>query len=153
MGLIISLILVGLVLILAEILLIPGVGVAGILGFLAMGASCYYAFYEFGNLAGAIVTAVNTVLLVGALVYVLRAKTWKKMALETNIDTRAVEDKSSYVGIGDTGKAETRLAPMGSVRFGDKVVEAKALEGVIDPGCEVEVVYIEDNKVIVSLKH
>ena len=39
MGLIITLILVGLVLILAEILLIPGVGVAGVLGLLSMGGS------------------------------------------------------------------------------------------------------------------
>ena len=36
MGFIITLILVGLVLIFAEILLIPGVGVAGILGILSM---------------------------------------------------------------------------------------------------------------------
>jgi len=46
MGLIIALVLVGLVLILAEILLIPGVGVAGILGLLSLGGSCYYSFYE-----------------------------------------------------------------------------------------------------------
>lgn len=153
MGVIISLILIGLILLLAEILIVPGVGFAGILGVMAMGGSCYYAFYEFGSLAGGLVSAVNAVLLIVALVYVLRAKTWKRMALETNIDSKAVEDKSSLVSVGDIGKAETRLAPMGSVRFGKKILEAKSSEGVIDPGSEVEVVYIEDNKIIVSLKH
>ena len=44
MGLIITLILVGIVLMIAEILLIPGVGVAGILGLLSLGGSCWYAF-------------------------------------------------------------------------------------------------------------
>ena len=44
MGLVITLILVGLILILAEILLVPGVGVAGILGLLSMGGSGDYAF-------------------------------------------------------------------------------------------------------------
>ena len=39
MGFIITLILVGLVLIFAEILLIPGVGVAGVLGLLSIGIS------------------------------------------------------------------------------------------------------------------
>ena len=63
MGFIITLILVGLVLIFAEILLVPGVGIAGILGLLSMGGSCYYAFYEYGNTVGAIVTAVNAVLM------------------------------------------------------------------------------------------
>lgn len=151
MGLIITLILVGLVLILAEILLIPGVGVAGVLGLLSMGGSCYYAFYEFGSLTGGIVTGVNALLIVLTLIYVLRAKTWKRMSLNTNIDSRAVEDEASYISVGDTGSAITRLAPMGTVRFGDRTVEVKALEGIIDPGSKVSVVMIEDRKIYVSL--
>ena len=63
MGFLITLILVGLVLIFVEILLSPGVGVAGILGLLSMGGSCYYAFYEYGSLTGGIVTGVNGLLL------------------------------------------------------------------------------------------
>lgn len=150
MGLIISLIVVGLILILAEILLIPGVGVAGILGLLSLGGSCFYAFHEFGNTVGTIVTVVNAVLLLVTLIYVLRAKTWKRMSLDTNIDAKAVEDESSYVCLGDKGVAVTRLAPMGTVRFGDRVAEVKAIEGIIDPGTEVEVAMIEDKRIYVS---
>jgi membrane-bound ClpP family serine protease len=150
MGLVITLIIVGLILILAEILLIPGVGVAGVLGLIALGGSCYYSFYEFGNLVGAVVTGVNAVLLLITLIYVLMAKTWKRMALETNIDSKAVADDSSYVCLGDKGVAVTRLAPMGTVRFGDRVTEVKAVEGIIDPGTEVEVAMIEDKKIYVS---
>ena len=150
MGLVITLVIVGLILILAEILLIPGVGVAGILGLLALGGSCYYSFYEFGNTVGAIVTGANAVLLLVTLIYVLRAKTWKRMSLETNIDAKAVEDDSAYLSLGDKGVAVTRLAPMGTVRFGDRVVEVKAIEGIIDPGAEVEVAMIEDRRIYVS---
>ena len=149
MGFLITLILVGLVLMFAEIMLIPGVGVAGILGLLSMGGSCYYAFYEFGPTTGAIVTGVNAVLLVALTVYVLRAKTWKRFTLNTNIDSKAVPE-AEVLAIGDRGKTVTRLAPMGAVRVGDNVVEVKALEGMIDPGVEVEVVLIEDNKIYVS---
>ena len=150
MGFIITLILVGLVLIFAEILLIPGVGVAGILGLLSLGGSCFYAFREFDTLTGGIVTGVNALLLVIMLVYVLRAKTWQKMSLETNIDSKAVADDFSFVHIGDTGKTLTRLAPMGSVRFGEEVVEAKSLEGMLDPETDVEIVLMEDNKIYVK---
>lgn len=149
MGFIITLILVGLVLIFAEILLVPGVGVAGILGLLSMGGSCFYAFTEFGETTGAIVTAVNAVLVAALTVYVLRAKTWKKMSLETNITSKAVE--TAVLALGDTGRTLTRLAPMGSVRFGDNVVEVKALEGMIDPDTTVEVVLIEDGKIYVKV--
>lgn len=149
MGLIISLILIGMVLILTEIMLIPGVGIAGILGFLSVGGACYYAFYEFGTLVGIIVSASNAVILILLLVYVLRAKTWKKFELTTNIDSKAVVSED-VPEIGDTGKSTTRLAPIGMVRIGKHTVEAKALEGMIDSGVDVEVVLIEDNKIYVS---
>ncbi len=148
MGFIITLILVGLVLMFAEIMLIPGVGIAGILGLLSIGGSSFYAFSEFGNTTGAIVTAVNAVLLLAMAVYVLRAKTWKRMSLETNIDSKAVENVT--VALGDRGKTVTRLAPMGSARFGNYIVEVKALEGMLDPEVVVEVVMIEDNRVYVK---
>lgn len=150
MGFIITLILVGLILVLAEILIIPGVGVAGILGLLSMGGSCFYAFHEIGNTAGAIVTAVNAVLLIGLIVFVLRAKTWKRMALDTNIDSKAVDSGEEALVVGDRGRTVTRLAPMGTVRFGDKTFEAKALEGMIDQETDVEVVLIEDSRIYVK---
>lgn len=143
------LIVIGLVLIFTEILLIPGVGVAGILGVLSLGGSCYFAFYELEPVVGYIVTSVNVALLVGLTVFALRSKTWKKLALETNIDSKAV-DSENVLSVGDKGKTVTRLAPMGAMRFGNKVVEVKALEGIIDPGVEVEVVLIEDRKIYVS---
>ncbi len=148
MGFIITLILVGLVLMFAEIMLIPGVGVAGILGLISLGGSCFYAFSEFGNTVGAIVTTVNVVLLVIMTVYVLRAKTWKRMSLETNIDSKAIENVT--VSVGDKGRTVTRLAPMGSARFGNYIVEVKALEGMMDPETAVEVVMIEDNRIYVK---
>ena len=147
MGFLITLILVGLVLIFVEILLVPGIGVAGVLGLLSIAGSCFYAFYDMGTTAGFIVTIVNALLLVGLTVYVLRAKTWKRMSLETNIDTKAVED--AVLSVGDKGKTVTRLAPMGSARFGNNLVEVKALEGMLDPGISVKVVLIEDNKIYV----
>lgn len=150
MGLIITLVVVGLVLILAEVLLIPGVGVAGIAGLLSLGGSCYYAFYEFGNLTGGVVTGVVSLLMVFLLIFVLRSKTWKRMSLETSIDSKAVENESSYVSLGDRGVAVTRLAPMGTVRFGERTAEVRALEGVIGPGTEVVVMMIDDNRIYVS---
>ena len=150
MGFVITLILVGLILIFAEILLIPGVGIAGVLGLLSLGGSSFYAFSQMGTTAGVIVTAVNVVLVVVLTIWVLRAKTWKRLTLETNIESKAVSFESSVLSVGDKGKAVTRLAPMGTVRFGEYAVEVKALEGMIDPGTDVQVVLIEDNRIFVT---
>ena len=148
MGLVITLILVGIVLIIAEILLIPGVGVAGILGLLSMGGSCWYAFYEFGNVTGGIVTGVTALVLVAFAVIVLRAKTWKRMTLDTRIESK-VNQVSVELHVSDKGRTVTRLAPMGSARFDDEIVEVKALESMIAPDVEVEICMIEDDKIYV----
>jgi membrane-bound ClpP family serine protease len=148
MGLIISLIIIGLLLLFAEILLIPGVGIAGILGLVSLGGSCFYAFNQLGSTVGAIVTAVNVALVVGLSIYVLRAKTWKRLSLDTNIDSKAVADTG--LAVGDRGVTVSRLAPMGSVRFDTELVEVKALEGFVDPEVEVEIVLMEDGKIYVK---
>lgn len=149
MGLIVSLIIIGLLLIFAEILLIPGVGVAGILGLLSLGGSCAYAFVQMGNAVGAVVTGVNILLVVGLSIYVLRAKTWKRLSLNTNIDSKAVVADEG-ISVGDRGVTVSRLAPMGTARFDMQLVEVKSLEGFLDPEIDVEVVLIEDAKVYVK---
>ena len=151
MGLVISLIIIGLLLVFAEILIIPGVGVAGVLGIAAMAGSCVYAFLEISQTAGIIVTAVNAVLLVFITIWVLRAKTWQRLALATNIDSKAVVPETEVVP-GAIGVTITRLAPMGTARFGDLRLEVTAREGMIDPGVEVEVVEVDGIKVYVTKK-
>ena len=148
MGLIISLIIIGLLLLFAEILLIPGVGFAGILGLVSLGGSCFYAFNQMGGTVGAIVTAVNVALVVGLSIYVLRAMTWKRLSLDTNIDSKAVADTG--LAVGDRGVTVSRLAPMGSARFDTELIEVKALEGFVDPEVEVEIVLMEDGKIYVK---
>lgn len=150
MGFIIVLILVGLVLLFAEIMIIPGVGVAGILGLLSMGGSCFYAFNQLGSTTGAIVTIVNALLIVAMTIWVLRAKTWKKFTLETNITSKASTNESRFLTVGDRGKTLTRLAPMGTARVREKSLEVKALEGMIDPNTDIEIVLIEDNIIYVK---
>ena len=150
MGMIIILMLLGLVLVLTEIFLIPGIGVAGILGVLSMCGSSYFAFIEYSTLGGVVSTAVNLTLLATLAIIAFRAKTWKRLSLNTNIDSRAVSDESELVRVGEKGKAMTRMAPSGTVLFDNAKVEARSFEGIIDAGSEVEVVLIEDNKIYVK---
>ena len=145
MGLTITLILAGIILILAELLLIPGVGVAGILGVLSICGASWYAFAVLGPLTGAIVTVFNVALAV-LTCFALRSRTWKKFELNTVIGKN---EAAPDVNAGDRGKAVTRLAPMGTVRINEARMEATALEGMIDAGTEIEVAHIEKNKIYV----
>ena len=150
MGIVISLVLIGVLLLLAEILIIPGVGVTGILGLVSLGGSCFYAYHEMGGTAGTVVTTVVCLLVVLMLVFVLRGKTWTKLALKTSIESKATPGTIKEIDLGQKGEAVTRLSPMGSVRFDDEVVEVKSLDGMLERGTQVTVVLIEDNKIYVK---
>lgn len=150
MAFIIILTVVGLVLVLSEIFLIPGVGVAGVFGVLSLGGASYYVFHEFGPLSGGVFTAALLAVLIGLVVYTMKTKAWKRLALSTRIDSKASSQDGMDIAVGDTGKAVTRLAPIGTARFDGKSIEVKSLEGMIDAGTEIEVVLLEDNKIYVK---
>jgi len=150
MYLIATLILAGLVLLLVELLLIPGVGVSGILGLCSMCASCWYAFHHFDTRTGVFVIIINVILLGLFTVFALREKTWKKFALGTEIDSK-VNAENEKINVGDKGITETRLAPMGTARFENTSCEVKSEDNsLIASGTSVIVTRIEDNKVIVK---
>jgi len=140
---------VGILFILAELLIVPGVGVAGFLGLAALGGACYYAFVQIGTTAGVILICIEIVFLAAVLIYALRAKTWQRLALKTNIES-TVEDGSVEISLGQVGTTETRLAPRGTARFENVAIEVKAMKGMIDPGTEVVVVLVENKTVYVK---
>ena len=148
--LIITLIIAGLLLLAAELVLIPGFGVAGILGIASLAGSCWVAFTQVGTTAGIITLVANIFLAIISTVLVLRSKTWKKLSLGTNIDAK-VDTTPIEKGIsaGDKGTTVTRLAPGGKVMLGANMLEAFSRDTVIEPGVEVEVCEMDGNKIFV----
>lgn len=150
MSIIILLIFAGILLLLAEILIIPGVGVAGILGLISLFGSSYFAFTEYSDLCGYIVTAINIILVVGFTIMALNSKTWEKVSLKTSIDAKSPINSREYVRVGDRGLTLSRISPMGTVRINNENHEVKSIGGVINPNVEVEVVIIDGNSIIVK---
>ena len=119
----VGLIMVGILLMLVEMLLVPGVGVAGIFSLAALAAACWYSFACIGYSEG-----------------------WWK----TEVTSR-VNEESSLVKAGDRGVAQTRLAPMGTGRFDAVSCEVKSADNtMVGAGTPIEVVAVENNQVIVK---
>ena len=145
-----ALIIAGILLMFVEFLLVPGVGVAGVFSLLSLGAACWYTFYCIGYSAGWWVTSVVLALLLVFLFIILRTKTWKKLELNTDV-TSKVNTASSQLHVGDNGVTLTRLAPIGTGRFGTLCCEVKSSDSsMIASGTPVEVVQIIDNQVLVK---
>lgn len=148
---IVLLVLFGLLFLIAELLLLPGVSIGAILALVCYGSSIYLAFRDYGTLAGIVVILVILVLSLVVTVVSLRAKTWQRFSLKQKINSSSMPTTPEQVlSVGDRGTTLSRLSPMGKVEFGGKVYEAKSLDAYVDPKKEVEVVGFENFSVIVK---
>ncbi len=146
---IILLILLGLVLLLIEFAVIPGITVAGIGGFVLLAGSVYIAFSEYGNVAGFITLAFVLIASPALIYYLFKSRTGKKMILDSQIDGK-MEYHLENISVGDIGKSIGRLAPSGKARVKGEIVEAQSTGSFIDHNTELKVVKILSNKIIVE---
>lgn len=147
---IVLLILLGLVLLLIEFAVIPGVTIAGIGGFLLLAASVYIAFTDLGTGAGFITLLVVLIVAPAMIYYFFKSRTGKKMILESKIEGKVDAINEEKIKVGDTGKSLGRLAPMGKIKVNGEVVEAQSTGSFIDHNTEIRILKIHSNKIIVE---
>lgn len=149
---IVLLIILGVILFFAELVLLPGITIAAVGAFCALVVAAAWAFAEFGIVTGFIVLGIIIALVLVMLALFLRPKTWKKVALHTEIKETIDRPISELCKIGDAARALTRLAPMGKVVLEGKVYEAKTMGEYVDEGTEVEVIDFDNQNIIVKSK-
>lgn len=147
---IILLIFLGLLLLLIEFAVIPGVTIAGIGGFVLLGLSVYIAFAEYGTGIGFLTLTFVLVASPLLIVYFFKSKSGKKMVLESLIDGKVETVDNEKIHVGDTGKTVGRLAPSGKVKINGEVLEAQSVSGYVDHNTEIKVIKILTNKIIVE---
>jgi membrane-bound ClpP family serine protease len=147
---IILLILLGLLLLLIEFAVIPGITIAGIGGFILLGISVFIAFSEYGTGIGFL--TLTFVLIASPLLiyYFFKSKSSKKMMLETFVDGKVESVDNSKITVGDSGKTIGRLAPSGKVKVNGEIVEAQSTGAYVDRNTEIKVLKILTNKIIVE---
>lgn len=146
------LVVIGFFLLIIEFLVLPGVNVAGIIGFACVCFGVYLGYKFFGTKAG------NFILLATALGgfvvtwYALRAQTWKKLSLHSSIDS-TVEGVDESVKVGRLRDLSRTFVSYGkSKNRGGGSRGSLSQSGYIDSRAEVEVVKVYKDKVIVKLK-
>lgn len=147
---IILLIVLGLLFLVAEIVLLPGVSVGALLAIVCDGSAVYLAFRYHETPTGIVVIVLIVVLSLAATVLSLRAKTWQRFSLRQKIDSSSMQPPQSRLHVGDRGVTVSRLSPMGRIEIGGELYEAKSLDAYVDPKTEVEVAGFENFSVIVK---
>lgn len=146
------LILVGFLFLLLEVLVLPGTNIAGFIGFALIAIGVWQAYAGYGPVAGSLTLGGCVVLSVGGLYYSLKSGTWKRAALNKNIDGKVNLVDPAKIKKGDTGRAVSRLAPMGKAMINNEYFEVKTQGEYVDAGTEIEVINIDFNKITVKPK-
>ncbi|MCK4570268.1 MAG: hypothetical protein KAT76_08250 [Bacteroidales bacterium] len=149
---VVTLIIIGLAFLLLEILVIPGTGVAGIVGFIVIGIGVWQAYSFYNAYTGHWVLAGTILGTVAVLVYSLRAKTWRRVMLKSEIESKVNIIDEENLNPGDAGKSISRLVPGGKAIFNNEFYEVRTMGNFIDPGVDIVIVKIEDHKIFVKPK-
>lgn len=134
----------------AEVVFIPGIGITGLLGALAMIGSVFYAFMQISSMAGWITLLVSTLISIALFLWALYGKSIDKVALKKNIKSTVKTVEMSDFAIGDRGVAKTRLALIGEAVIKGRIVEVKSESGFINENEEIEVVRISEDSLFVA---
>lgn len=91
---VILLLIFGVLLMTAELFLLPGFGVAGLSGLACLGGSVAVAYLMISHLAGHIVLCLSVILCVVTAIVFFRSKAVEKMGLDTEIDGKVEMPKA-----------------------------------------------------------
>lgn len=150
---IIAVILLGVVFMLIEIFLLPGISIAGIAGALFLIGGIAYAYIFQGSTVGSITLAGAAVLMGGSFFWLLKSKSLRKISLDTNIEGKVDTSYLQQVAVGDPGITLSRLNPIGQVLINDVEMEGKSFDGeFLNEDTEIEVVRVETYNVLVKRK-
>ena len=137
------------VLMLVEVVFIPGFGITGIAGALAMIGSVFYAFFEVSNLAGWVTLVVVGMICIALFMWALYGKSLDKVALKKKIDSKVDVVDVKRFSVGDRGVAKTRLALIGEAIINGETVEVKSEMGFINEGEKVEIIRVAIDSIYV----
>lgn len=150
MTIIILLILTGLILLILEFFVFPGISISGIGGVISVVLAVYFGYSRYGSTTGTVILISAVIAFIILVLIALRSKTWKRFSLDTVVEGQVETVEENLVKRGDKGVTITRLNPVGKARINDKEVEAQCPGKYVDPKTEIEVVKVFKNYIVVK---
>lgn len=147
---VIALIVVGMVLLVVEVIFIPGTTVVGILGLIFIIVGVAFSYGEFGSEIGNYTLGASAFGFAVALYLSFRKGAWKRFSLKTSIESKVNEGMTQALRPGNEGVAVSALRPMGTAEFDGKIFEVKTNGDYLAAGSKVKVVQIQSNDILVE---
>jgi membrane-bound ClpP family serine protease len=147
---VISLILFGLALLVAEIIFVPGTTLVGLFGFIFLVVGVSLSFNYFGREIGWI-TVGGSAVAAGVLVYfAFKSNLWGRFSLKSSNDGKVNEGELDGLAAGEEGTAISALRPSGKAELKNKMFEVRTQGAYVDSGTRIRIIKILSNQIIVE---
>ncbi|MDL2222640.1 nodulation protein NfeD [Bacteroidales bacterium OttesenSCG-928-M11] len=161
----IAVFIIGILLILIELFVTPGMGVAGISGIVLIGMGLVFAmlnndWFSFRevtipDLSYSLITVSSGILLAIFLILYMSARIGKKgmfrkIALETDLSTSESVTEEELQLVGKEGTAMTDLRPSGKIIIAGEVYDAVSNLGYIEAGTKIKAIRLENMQLYVD---
>ena len=147
---IIVLILIGLLLIIAELIFVPGTTFVGVLGLLCTIVGIFLVYGDYGNTAGHWTVAGTGIITIAAIVYSFQSRSWDKFSLKSSINSRVNDQNEIDFEVGERGQTLSDLKPFGKADLKGKVYEVRSKGEWIGAGQTVQIIKIDKKRIFVE---
>lgn len=147
---IIILMLLGLLLLFAEILM-PGFGLFGILGTIALFGSLIAVYKLYGTVVFLAMLAAAGVMFAVMFLFAKKSGLYNKVVLKERQEDKGFDESTLQGLLGKVGVTQTELKPFGVAEFDGRQVDVCSTGVFIDRGVEVQVIQITGKTVTVKL--
>ena len=148
---IISLLFLGLILLILEIVFIPGTTVVGLLGIAFSVVGVIVGYKQFGDETGFYILMGTLVSTAIALYFSFRSDAWKSFSLNSSIKGKVNEGTTAVLTEGEIGTTISALRPIGKAEFQEKVFEVRSIGGnYIEPKTRIRITKIDGQQILVE---
>ncbi|GAB6137734.1 NfeD family protein [Halanaerobaculum tunisiense] len=148
---------VGVILVLLEVLVVPGLGITGLGGTVAIVSSLYFVFPS-AETALTVLAATAVLSVVGIWLVVQKLGTsvfWQKISLREDQTTEAGyvshKDQAEEL-VGQTGRVINTLRPAGTIKVAEERLHVVSEGDFISSGAVVEIIEVTGNRIVVRQK-
>ena len=147
---IISLLLFGVILLITELIFIPGTTIIGIFGALMTIAGIWVGYATFGAPTGHLILGGAVALNALAIAFSFRPEVWARFGLKEQNKGKALQDAGLEFVVGEEGYTLSALRPSGTASFHEKPIEVHTRGEFINTGTAVRILKIEGPKILVE---
>lgn len=145
-----ALIFVGILLVIVEVIFIPGTTIVGIVGAIFMIAGVSSSFTYFGQRGGWITLGATGLCSAILVYYAFKTNVWGRFSLKTTSEGKVNEGGLAGLEVGQEGITVSSLRPSGKAEIKEKTYEVKTLGSFVDAGSKIKIIKINTNQIIVE---